>query len=1007
MNVKLKVISTAVVFFAGQALLAQKQGDTLKEKEIEEVVVVGYSKVNRQTFTGTASTVNQESVDRKSVSTVSQALAGESAGVRVINTSGQPGTDATIRIRGFGSLSGNRSPLYVVDGAPFTGNISSINPDDIANLTILKDATATAIYGSRGANGVVVITTKRGSGNRSDIQIESKVGFNYRGLPQYETISSPEEYVGLGWEGFYNQALLTPAQANNAVGFANSNIFSNSGIRADFNLWGVPASQLIDPATKQIRPGFGRRYNPEDWKDYAFQTSIRTENNLSISGGQGKTTYYTGLGYLKDEGYSINSNYERYTGRFNVTHQVKPWLKGEMNIGYSFSKSKQGGQTSDSGSIFWFTDNIPSIYPLFLRDANGQKIADPYFGGYQYDYGENGRGFGGLTNAIADAIYNKDQTRRHEFNGNVFFDATIVDGLHFETRLAGQYYNSGRDLLRNKYYGSAVSLLGSIYKEKTELFSWNFLQLLRYNKRFSNHGLEAFVAHESNSWERQYLYGNKAGLLTDHIPEWNNGITQNPTGSYTDDYYLESYFGQVNYDYDGKYLVSLTGRRDGSSRFKHAGDKWDNFYSVGLGWVVSRESFLSNVNSISNLKLKTSYGRTGDQAGVGFYDSFNRYEGGSAMGLPGAVFIRTSYDNITWESANQFQVGAEFSLLKSKVIDVTVDYYNKKTNNLFFDVRLAPSVGEAITKRNDGELVNKGFEFNINTKIINKQDYYLTFGVNGSMFKSELEKMPFDVSTGQRKIIDVSESSFGRAAGYSIFDYYMREYAGVNPTTGAAQWTVHYVDTNGNGAYDATEAIGSLFEYQTNNPGADIKTATTEVYAQATQKFLGKTALPDIQGAFNLNFGAKGFFAGAQMLYSLGGYSYDSAYAALMHNGVPGNNNWHVDIRDRWQNPGDVTNVPRLTANRSGDQNYNSMSSRFLTKSDYLVLNNVTFGYKVPKQFLQTMGISNLQLSVNGDNLWIGTKRKGFNPSTNETGASNTYRYTPMSTVTFAAKFNF
>lgn len=1004
MNVKFRALSAGALFFLGQSIVqAQTTSDTASVKEIEEVVVVGYSKVNKQSFVGTAASVDKESVDRKSVSTVTQALAGEVAGVRVINTSGQPGTDATIRIRGFGSVNGNRSPLYVVDGAPFTGNISSINPDDIASMTVLKDATATAIYGSRGANGVVVINTKKGRSNRSDIQLESKVGFNFNLLPRYDVIKSPEQYVGLSWEALYNQGVFNGNA--NPEAYANQRLFSTAGIQAKYNMWGVSAANLIDPTTKQVRPGVSRLYDPENWEDYGFQAAIRTENNLSISGGDGKTTYYTGIGYLKDEGYLVNSNYERYSGRLNLSHQARPWLKGDFNMGYAYSRSKQNGQSSDSGSIFWFVDNIPSIYPLFLRDSKGNKVQDPYFGGYQYDYGE-GRGFGGLTNAIADATYNSDGTVRHEFNGNMFLEAKLFPFLTFETRLAGQYYNSSRDLLQNAYYGSAASQGGSIFKSKTELFSWNWLQLLRFNKSFGDHSVEAFAAHENNAWEWRYLGGSKNGLFTDHIPEWNNGAVQSSTSSFLRDYTLESYFGQINYDFKNKYYLTLTGRIDGSSRFLT--DKWDSFYSVGAAWMVSREDFMANNSVMPNLKLKASYGVIGDQAGVDYYVGYNVYNPGNFMGLPSAVYNRLGYPWLTWETAKMFQVGAEFSLLKNKAIDVQVDYYHKTTDNLIFDKRIAPSTGNAVMKVNDGVLVNQGLEFNVLAKIVNKSDFYLTAGINGEIMKNELTRMPSDVSfPGGRKIIDLSESGIGRVEGRSIYDFYMREYAGVNAQTGAAQWVVHYVDRNNDGKFTAGEQISSLYDYKILNPDAVISEGVTEVYSQATQKFLNKSAVPDIRGAFNINAGYKGFFIGAQMLYSFGGYAYDGAYAGLMGNGQVGGNNWHTDILNRWQNAGDVTDTPRLTSNRTGDNTYNSLSSRFLTKADYLVLNNVTVGYTIPKALIQNLGITNLQLSVTGDNLWIQTKRKGFNPSTSEVGSSDTYRYSPLSTITFGAKFNF
>jgi TonB-linked SusC/RagA family outer membrane protein len=1006
MNVKLRVLTAGVLFFTGQIAFAQqKPGDTAtKEREIEEVVMIGYSQVPKESYVGTASKVDAKAIDSKNVSSVSQALAGESAGVRVINPSGQPGTDATIRIRGFGSVSGNRAPLYVLDGMPYTGNISAINPEDIENMIILKDATATSIYGARGANGVVVMNTKKGRSNKSVIQLESKVGFNMALLPRYSTIKSPEEYAGLSWQALRNRGRLLGQ--NNPTAYANANLFSTGGISADYNIWGTPAAQLIDPVTGQVRPGATRLYDPENWEDYAFQTSARTENNLSISGGSDKTTYYTNIGYLSDKGYSINSDFERYTGRLNLSHQARPWLKGDFNIGYAYSKANRNGQTSDSGSIFWFVDNIPSIYPLFKRDAAGNKIPDPHFGGDQFDYGDgpNGRGFGGLTNSIADATNNLNKFIKHEINANMFLKADITKFLSFETRIGGQYYNNSNDQVDNPFYGNAASQNGYIYKTKTELMSYNWLQLLRFNKKFGDHNVMAFVAHENSNWEQKFMSAGRPNII-DMIPELNLGIGESLSGSYTNNYALESFFGQLTYDYKGKYFFNGSVRRDGSSRFLN--NKWDTFASAGLGWLVTKEGFLSDNKTITNLKLKGSYGTVGDQGGVGYYPGYNVYNPGNFMGLPGATYDRSGYPTLTWEKFQVFQAGLELGLFKNRAIELDVDYYNRKTDNLIFDTRLAPSTGNAILKVNDGNMVNQGIEFTLKAHIINKKDIFLDFGVNGEFLRNKITKMPYDASTGQRKVLDLSEAGFGRTEGRSLYDYYMREYAGVNSATGAAQWYVNYVDNNGNGAFDAGEQISSLYEYQTQNPNADIRTGVTEVYSQATQKFLDKSAIPDVRGAFNLDFGYKSFTLGVQFLYSIGGYAYDSAYAGLMGNGQVGENNWHTDILNRWQNPGDITDVPRMSSNYAADVNFASRSSRFLIKSDYLALNNIRLGYNLPQDFIKTIGITGFNLFVSGDNLWIASKRKGFNPSVSETGGTNTYNYSPLSTITFGAKINF
>lgn len=1010
MNVKLRTLGAGAVFFlAGN--LAFGQVDSTRTTNIDEVVIVGYTAVKKEDYTGSISKVSNENISKKNVSNVAQALTGEAAGVRVITTTGQPGSEPQIRVRGFGSVSGNREPLYVLDGVPFAGNVSAINPDDIESMTVLKDATATAIYGSRGANGVVLIQTKKGRAGRDIVTVESKIGFNTPLIPRYDVIKSPEQFIGLAWEALYNQGVFN--KVTDPIAYANQRLFSNSGIRTQYNMWNATAAQLIDPTTHTVRDGITRKYNPEDWKDYGFQTSMRSETNLSISGGEGKTNYYTGIGYLKDEGYSINSKYERYSGRLNISHQAKPWLRGDFNLGYAYSDTNRNGQTSDSGSIFWFVDNIPSIYPLFLRDAKGNYVNDPYFGGYQYDYG-NGRGFGALTNSIADATYNLDNRKKHEINANFFLKADITKKLSLETRLGGQYYNNSRNDYSNPYYGSAASQFGSLYKVRTELFSYNFLQLLRYMNRFGNHGLQAFVAHETTDWKYNYLSASKYGLVIPDGKEFNNAINQNPAYSYLYNYALESYFGQAMYDFDNKYLLSASVRRDGTSRFLN--DKWDTFYSVGLGWVANKEDFLKDNDFFNRLKFKASYGTVGDQSivsrsatdqNMGYYPGYNVYNPGNFMGLPAAAFDRIGYPELTWEKSKNFDVGVEFALFKNRVIEGSVDYFHKTTDNLIFDKRLAPSTGNAILKVNDGLLVNKGVEFTLTGHLVNKSDFFLDLSVNGEWLDNKLTRMPMDDVTGQPKIIDLAESGFGRAVGHSLYDFYMREWAGVNPDTGAARWKVHYTDNNNNGKFDAGEQILSLFEYMAQNPNATVLEGTTEVYTQATQKFVGKSAIPDIRGAFSVNAGYKAVSLSAQFLYGIGGYSYDGAYASLMHNSVVGNNNWHQDIMQRWQKPGDITDVPRLTSNRTGDTNYNSMSTRFLTKSDYLVLNNVRLAYDLPNKFYDGLGLNGLTLSLTGDNLWLKTKRNGFNPTTSETGNSSTYTYSPLSTVTFGVKANF
>jgi len=440
---------------------------------VDEVVVVGYGTTTKQSFVGSAKTIKTEDIQVKSVSNVSQSLAGESAGVQVINTSGQPGSSATIRIRGLGSVNGNRDPLYVLDGVPFDGAINSINPNDIESTTILKDATATAIYGSRGANGVILLTTKAGKIGTSSIEVDVKQGVNMSQLPRYSTIKSPEDYIGLSWEALYNKGVTTVVA--DPVGYANTNLFSGGGINAFYNMWNATTgADLIDPATHQVKSGVTRKYSPENWEDYGFQNSQRTEANVSMRGGNEKTKYFTSFGYLNDVGYVINSNFKRYNATLNLESKVKPWLTTSAKMSYAGTETNDNGQEANSNSVFWFVDNLPPIYPLFLRNPDGTIVTDPIYGGNQYDYGSNGRGFGGLTNAIADAHLNRSRANTNQLTANFGWNIIFNENLTFETTLGAQYYAEKYNSLDNPFYGSAQGQGGSIYKQDHQLLVYNY-----------------------------------------------------------------------------------------------------------------------------------------------------------------------------------------------------------------------------------------------------------------------------------------------------------------------------------------------------------------------------------------------------------------------------------------------------------------------------------------------------------------------------------------------------
>lgn len=990
---------------------------------LDEVVVVGYGTSTKKSFAGTASTVKAEQLEVKNFSNVTQALTGEVAGVTVINGSGQPGTVATIRIRGYGSVNGNRAPLYVVDGVPFQGSLNSINPADIKSTTVLKDATATAIYGSRGANGVVLITTKTGSSSKSFIEVDVKTSINDQILPRYNVITNPEEYIGLVWEGLFNRGNLdgTTVPAG-GVDFANATLFTGNGIGGiGYNMWNVPdAASLIDPATRAVRPGVTRKYTPGSYTDAAFDAAIRTEANLRMGGGSENSKYFISFGYLDDNGYALNTSFKRYTTRLNVDSKIRSWLKVGSNIAYAYSESQNNGQTAGSENLFEFADKMAPIYPVFLRDDNGDLVPDPVFGGNQYDYGA-ASGFRARPNAnnlnpIGSALYDFVGTIRHEINGNFSTDVTFSDDLKLEVRYGGQYLISRNKSFRNKFYGTGVASLGTLATNDNEFLTESFLQLLRYNKQFGDHSIDALVAHESFDYTRTNSTQFKGTQASPLILELDNFVTNlSPATGFNEGFSIESYFSQVNYNYDNTYYLTASVRTDGSSRFIN--DKWGVFGSVGGAWVATNEDFLKDHNLITFLKLKASYGITGDQGGVGFFDANDTF---NVSNLGGSVSISprgNGNPDLTWETSKMFQTGVEFSL--SKYVDGTIDYYNKRTDNLIFDRRVGPSQGIAIIRVNDGELENSGIEFDFTGHLINKENFSLDLSVNGEIINNEITTMPLDPATGAPKYLDNSAGNYGWSQGRSIFDFYMREWAGVDPADGRPMWFQYYDDKNGNNVVDAgetgfqiiengqnTNQTGSIVEYLARVPGANIQKVVTKTYANATEVYANKSAIPDVRGAFRLSGKISNFNFATQFTYSLGGYAYDAQYGELMSDrfGAAGNN-FHRDILNRWQNPGDITDVPILSD--AFIPNVTSGSTRFLTKTDFIALNNATVGYTIPQRFLEKTGLDFVNIWMSGDNLYLKSARKGFNPNTSESGNSGRRLYAPMTTITLGVRVKF
>lgn len=978
-------------------------------QEIEEVMVVAYGTSTKKSFVGSATVVRGENIEKKNPTEVSKALAGEIAGVQVVNTSGQPGTNASIRIRGIGSVNASTAPLYVVDGVPYDGDISAIDPSDIASTTVLKDATATSLYGSRGANGVILINTKKGtSGESGKIEVDLKYGANMHLLPMYDVISSPQEYVEMGWMGIYNNLRSSYSTAVAAGNAANQTLFSSKGIPAMYNLWTDAGSTLIDPYTGKFYSDVTMKNgytNMPSWEDEIFRVGQKMEATVKLHGGTDKTTYYTSFGYLKDEGYYIGSDYSRFTARSNVDHQVKKWLKGNLNMAYSYSSLNNPGQGDNMNNGFNYVNGIPPVYPVYQYNVDGTIATDTKTGGYAYDYGMyegTGRPFGSGINPAGALQYDKQKTIQHQFSGSAMLEAKIYKDLKFTVNLGMQYVGANSSELTNSYYGDAAGV-GRIYKAQTNYISLTGNQLLEYNKQVDAHTIRALAGHEANFVQNSTMSGSMNYIALPDNLEWSNAVQMGSMASATGELAIESYLATASYNYDERYFINGNYRADGSSKFAK-GHRWGHFGSVGVAWMLTNEAFMNDIKWLKNTKLRASWGVLGNQ-GVSQNLYADHYSIENVGDEPSYVWTYKGTEDLTWERTSTVDVGLEFDI--SKYLHAEIDYFYKLTSNLLFPKYTAPSLGYSYIYVNDGQLSNQGAEFQLNIHAIDTRKVKLDIRLNGGHYTNKMVKMPENIDTGTDMLMNGSMS-----VGHSLYDWYMTEFAGVDASTGQALYVAYYDKSKGEFGYTSASTItsgdnyiSSVYQYQLENPDAVIDTVHTTDYARSGSNYVGKSASPALDGGFGIDLDVYGFNISASFSYRLGGYGYDNTYALLMHSDQVGSYNWHVDMRNAWTESNTNTDVPRLS--NGADLYSNSLSTRFLTSNSYLSLNNVRVGYTFPKKWMDKIKLSSLSVWVSGDNLCVLSARKGYNPTVSYSGTSDSYQYTPLSTVIGGIKLSF
>ena len=998
------VNGTLVVTFVGfepqQLPIAGKTRINVTMKEdaqaIDDVIVVAFGTAKKEAFTGSAAVIKSDEIAKVQTSNVATALVGRVAGVQTSSTSGDLGKTPSIRVRGFGSINAGKEPLWIVDGMPYEGDLNNLNTNDIESMTVLKDAASNALYGARGANGVIMVTTKKAKSGDAVVTIDAKWGVNSKALEEYDVITSPAQYYETHFKALYGYYAQTNPAAK-AYALASSGLTSNGTGGLGYNVYTVPEGQALIGTNGKLNPNatLGRKiiYNgqeywlttPDDWIDEAYQSAFRQEYNVNISGATERSSFYASLGYLDNTGIIKSSALERYTARLKADYQAKKWLKVGGNMSYAHFSNSNGnsneGSASSTANIFAFSAQMPPIYPVYIRDGSGRIMVDD--NGYQmYDYGDKGNA--GLTrpllpgaNGLQTSWLNKKKAEGNAFSGSGFVDISLYKGLKLTVNGSTNIDETRTTYLNNQYYGQFAEAGGTISKYHTRDIAYNLQQILNYNETFGKHNVGLMVGHEYYQKKYYYLSGTKSKLFSYDNEELGGAVVDGAGAhSYIDDYNSEGYFMRAQYDYAGRYFVSGSYRRDASSRF-HPDHRWGNFWSVGAAWLLNQENWF-DAPWVNLLKLKASYGSQGnDNIGnstIGYYLYTDTYSIENNNGEIAVLFGQKGNPNITWETNTNLNIGTEFGFWNNR-LSGSVDFFNRKTSDMLFAFSVPSSLGYSSYYANVGDMVNRGVEVELNADLIRTKNVLWSFNLNLTHVKNEVTYLaPEHKSTTVEGYKGYIDGSYFVGEGLPLYTYYLRSYAGVDPETGASLW---YKDVKG-------------------DDGKITRTKTSD-YTSAT-RYLHDSAIPSVYGGFSTSVSAYGVDFSISFNYQIGGKVYDSGYASFMSSpyGTTVGTNYHKDILKAWTPENKGSDIPRL---QYGDQYTTSVSDRFLTDASYLNISNINVGYTLPSKITQKFGVQKLRVYLACDNVVYWSKRQGLDPRYSFTGATNFSNYSPIRTI--------
>lgn len=925
----------------------------MASRDLDEVIVVAYGTNKRSSFTGSVSTISSKQLENRQVSNLSKAFEGQVPGLQSVASSGQPGTESTLRIRGIGSINASSAPLYIVDGNPYAGDINAINPNDIQSVSVLKDAASSALYGSRGANGVIIITTKSGKNNsHATINLNATQGYSNRAVKDYAQVST-DQYFELYWEALRNKALSNGLTPDQAAKNASQNILTDLNI----NPYGSAYPNPIGPDGKLIPGAKALWDNP--WTDVLQQTGKRTQADLSFGGGSEKSKYYIAGGYLNEEGIAIASGFKRYNVRANLDAQARPWLNVGLNIAASSTNQKYPqSEDSNTANIINFTRLVPSFYPYYERDASGNLKLDAN-GNKIYDFGEYRPSAAIPRNNLAASLpLDKNDINRENVSLRTYLEAVFTPQVKFRSTYSIDYVNNNSHYYVNPAVGAGAAYNGSVSKSNSRTVGQTWNNLLTYEQSFNSHNINLLAGQEYYSYTTQNISGSRERFV---LPGLYEPIAASQLNSFTGssvDYRLLSFLGRAEYNYANRYFLSASLRTDGSSRFAPE-TRWGTFWSVGGSWKIAEESFLKDYDLLDQLTLRASYGGQGNDNLGTFYAYKGLYTIANSLGEGGTLTSRLPTPGLKWETNLNLNVGLDVSILANRV-SWSVEYFNRQSKNLLFTMPMPLSTGYTGYDANIGSLRNTGVDFDLRTIPVRTADFKWNLDLNLSHYVNRITEIPNDQSIiSGNKILTV---------GGSIYDFYLPRWAGVDPTNGNPLWYV--ADDQGN-----------------------ISSNTTSVYGNATPFNLG-SSLPKIVGGLQNSFSYKGIDLAALLGFSLGGQVLDNDYTQLMHNGNNAGRTWSNEIRERWTPENTNTDVPKLTTD---NLNWTSASSRFLYSGSYARLKNLSLGYTFNSAITSALKIQSARIFLTGENLLTFYKHKGMDPEQTLNGATY-FRYPAIRT---------